>query len=204
MKTPFSLIQISLPVIALGLAVQSAKAAYNPVLVDTTSVTGGTSFNYSLNFSTVGDGFVARLDPNSRLTIYDIPGFVSATAAPGFSVNTQNLGMTAPYTTPADDSTLMNVTFTYTGTTSMTGNTLFSGFSIISTYSGVGSDNYTSKYWNASTSSTAGEIGFVTVPSATQTLESFSAIASVPDTGTTAGLLGMSLVCLFGLRRRRA
>jgi len=170
-----------------------------PVFVNTTPVGGNTQFNYTLNFSTLAPSGVApRLDAGDFVTIYDIPGLISAITPAGFTASVQNVGTTAPLTVPADDAALPNVTFTYTGP-SITVDTLFTGFSIVSTFGFTGTDNYSSIFRNVSNSTNSSEVGFITVPSISPT---GGPGTNVPDGGWTAILLGGSLVGLAALRRR--
>ncbi len=71
------------------------------------------------------------------LTIYDVggaPEFVSATAGPGFTVQTAMLGVDPAQTLSNDEAGRMNVTFKYAGPPpTVTADTVFTGFSIVST-----------------------------------------------------------------------
>src|SRR4051794_30550198 len=92
----------SILAVALALVANSASASFMPVFVNTTPVGGNTQFNYTLNFSTLAPSGVApRLDAGDFVTIYDIPGLISATTPAGFTVSVQNVGTTAPLTVPA-------------------------------------------------------------------------------------------------------
>ena len=149
----------------------ASYASFVPLFSGTTpGPATNTTFNYDLNFSTgqlpTGQP-IERLESGDFLTIYDILGFVSATAPAGFSVATQNTGVNGFGTVPNDDPALTNVTFTYTGAT-VTTNTNFPGANIVSNFGFLGQDNFTSEdTGNAppNNGQPIGQIGLVTVPS---------------------------------------
>ena len=123
-------------------------------------------FCYDLVFSTSGGAApVERLETGDFLTIYDIPGFLSATAPVSFSLSTQNSGINGPGTAPNDDPALPNVTFTYTGAP-LGSDTVFTGAEIASTFGFIGSDAFTSRTHAFPAGSELGHIGitFVAVP----------------------------------------
>jgi hypothetical protein len=167
-------------------ATGAANASFLPAFTGTTPAGSNTQFNYDFVFATAGaTAPIERLENGDFLTIYDIPGFVSATGPANFSVSTQNLGINGTGTTPADDPALPNVTFTYTGPT-VTVDTFFNGASIVSSFGLVGLDNYTSETTRVSDGSTIGHIGLVPVP-------------AIPEPGT---LIFLSALPLALLRRR--
>ena len=170
----------------LAAATGAAQASFLPAFTGTTPAGANTQFNYDLVFATAGGGSpVERLENGDFLTIYDIPGLVSATAPAGFSVGVQNVGITATGTSPADDAALPNVTFTYTGPT-VTVDTFFNGANIVSSFGLVGLDNFTSETTRVSDGSTIGHIGLVPVP-------------AIPEPGALIFLSALPL----GLLRRR-
>jgi hypothetical protein len=145
-------------------AAGGAQASLLPAFTGTTPVGPNTSFNYSLVFATaLSPGPVEQLDAGDFVTIYDIPGFVSATAPAGFTVSTQNLGVTAQGTFPLDDPVVPNVTFSYTGPP-ITADTVFPGANIVSIFGPGGIDNWTSQTTRTSDGSTISHLGFVQVP----------------------------------------
>lgn len=148
----------------------AAYASFVPVFSNTTpGPAANTTFNYTLNFSTgqLPSGQpIERLDPGDFLTIYDIPGFVSATAPAGFSVSNQNTGTNGFGTSPTDNPGLPNVTFTYTGTSTTT-NTNFLGAAIVSAFSGTATGQFTSEDTGnvpPGNGVALGQIGPVTIP----------------------------------------
>src|SRR5688572_6169185 len=144
-----------------------AQASLLPVFGGTAAGPGAnTTFNYDLSFATAGGpgAPVERLETGDFVTIYDIPGFVSATAPANFSVSTQNLGVNAPGTAPNDDAALTNVTFRFTGASPVGSDTVFPGANIVSSFGFVGSDNFTSQTHRFPDGSLVGHIGTVAVP----------------------------------------
>ena len=146
-------------------AAGTAQASLLPVFNGTAGGPGAnTTFNYNLAFSTSGGAApVERLENGDFVTIYDIPGFVSATAPANFSVSTQLTGINAPGTAPNDDAALTNVTFRYTGPT-LGADAVFLGASLVSSFGFVGSDNFTSQTHRFPDGSLIGHIGTVAVP----------------------------------------
>jgi hypothetical protein len=114
------------------------------------SYTAGLSLDESLNPIATngvtcpgsGGNFVQCSPTGTFFTIYDIPGFLSASvSAPDWFATVQVLGVTPSTLTPADDPSLENVTFTYTGPL-VTGLSFFSGFEITSSDDGLASGIY--------------------------------------------------------------
>ncbi|CAN5646960.1 hypothetical protein BH09PLA1_BH09PLA1_06150 [soil metagenome] len=173
----------------------AAYASFVPVF-SATSVGPGTdtTFSYDLNFSTgqLPSGQpIERLDPGDFVTIYDIPGFVSATAPANFSLSTQLIGINGFGTVPNDDANLINVTFTYTGASTTT-NTNFLSALIISNFSLTDLDNFTSEDTGNAVPNNGqpiGQIGLVTVPS-----------PGIPE----PSILGLGALGAISLLRRRA
>jgi hypothetical protein len=207
MKKSVLLLAVMLTLAAL------ANASLIPSLASETAMGGDWAFNYSALVS-----LDERLDPAATngvtcpgpgntlvqcnpsgtfFTIYDIPGFVTATVtAPGWTVSEQPLGITpstingATFDLPSE----MNVTFMYTGP-AVSGPTTYAGFQIVSTASGIdASGHFTSQSTrnvgdaNGTTDQLAGS---VTVPKAT---------VPEPDSLVLMGLGAAGI--LLGSRRR--
>jgi hypothetical protein len=171
----------------------AAQASFVPLFQGTSPSGSNTAFNYTLSFGagTSAGGPVERLQSGDFLTIYDIPGFVSATAPAGFSLSVQNTGITPGGTVPADDSQLPNVTFTYTGDT-LTTDTSFVNALIISSFGDQTTGTFTSR--DTSNQPPAGQpvaqIGPVTIPG-----------GGVPEPGSILGLGALGM--LLSMRRRK-
>jgi hypothetical protein len=123
-----------------------------------------------------GSTFVQCNPTGTFLTIYDIPGFVSAsTSAAGWTFSHQLNGLTpSAISTATDNGALVNVTFSYTSSTIVHANgsiVIFSGFEIVSTLSGL-NDNGGFSSQNTSDNptdpgSTVQGIGSVPIPACT-------------------------------------
>lgn len=189
-----------------------AEAAFKLDYISTTPLGGGlSSYNYNIVFATttgqesvISDDFVLNPGVSGTqdfITIYDILGY-SGTSVGGnpFVFQTQLTGVNGPDTAPGDDSTLLNVTFRYTGLTPLTSGATFSGISITSTFSGTVRDYYTSQQTNLSEGGTKiGEVGRVLVPGPPENIG-----LVVPEPASMAiwciGALGCAAA---GYRRRR-
>src|ERR1035437_10994160 len=66
------------------------------------------------------------------VTINDIAGYVSCSAPAGWSCSSALIGSTGYLTSPPDNGSIPNVTFTWTGTGGITGPVTYTGFSIVS------------------------------------------------------------------------
>src|SRR5688500_7503938 len=197
MNSLTSTLRSSVLLLGLALTAQTASASFMPVFLNTTG-SGPFTFNYNLNFSTLGPVSNPRLDSGAYVTIYDIAGYVSHTAPAIFSVTPQLLGISEPVVNPNDDPALMNLTFRYNGP-SLTLDIVFPGFTIVSTFGFTALDHYTSIFTNASNNTQSSEIGSILVPSATPT---GGPGPNVPDGGSTIALFGSALFGLAMLRRR--
>ena len=202
---------------ALLAAIFGMAALANASLIPTLSseTPAGPNFTFSYSATVTAD---ERLDPNATngvtcpgpgntlvqcnptgtfFTIYDIPGFVSATVLPPFwSMSTQLVGIT-PSTINGgafDSPTITNVTFMYTGATVL-GSANFTGFQIVSADSGVNTSGHFASQSTNNIGTDAGTTnqvsGSVAVPQAT---------VPEPDSLILMGLGAASI--LLGSRRR--
>ena len=95
-----------------------------------------TVFNYEINI-----GSDERLDPSGMgnqayFTIYDFAGYVagSAIAPAGWTITAQNVGVTPAGILPPDDPNVVNLTFSYVGSSTIIGTGQnVAGFSALST-----------------------------------------------------------------------
>jgi hypothetical protein len=183
-----------------------ADASILPFLASPPVDLGGGQFAFNYDIGVSGD---ERLDPTATsgdscfggpcnpagtfFTIYDISGFVSASAsAPGWTESTQATGLT-PFNIGIPDSGLPNVTFTYTGAV-VDGPVDISGFQIISTVGGVMQGEFSSQATNNTTDlsgTTDFLFGSVSVPGSGVPEPAFAGVF------LTVGLIG------FGFARRR-
>ncbi len=199
MKTNYKPLVLTVLVLILSTA-PTAHAGFAPDFLGTTPSGPNTAFNYNLIFATIageesldaGTGAVAPGVAGSQdfLTVFDILGFVSATAPAGFTVQTQLVGIAGPFQSPPDSPTLTNVTFRYSGP-DITVDTIFTGVNIVSTSGASGLGLYSSQRsdldgFDAGTK--IGETGYTVIP------------APIPEPAA-ATLLSLAA---FGLLRRRS
>lgn len=213
------IVKASAALIALPLAVVSAKAGSVPSLIGSPVANGSNfDFNYQIALSNgqlnpaatngitcPGPGVLVQCNPRGTfVTIYDISGFVSATTtAGGWTVTNQLVGVTPSNINTSDNATLMNVTFTYTGPIidSGLGITTFTGFQIVSSQSGEAIGTFTSQDTNNTPGLTDGlteqVIGSVAVPAGTD-----GSPTSTPEPSSVL-LFGSGLVALARIARRK-
>jgi hypothetical protein len=171
-----------------------AQAAIIPVLNSNASVPGGYNWVYSATFSDA-----ARLEKptgnasrDSFFTIYDFQGFsgnLSDVSAPTDWVASINLlGRTPTGVTvdPADDAGLWNITFKYTGTSTILGPQNIPNFGIKSIY---GTETLTSFSGNA-IKQASGTASHRTITSNRGQVEAPSAVVPLP----AASWMGLSLL----------
>ncbi|HKE27857.1 MAG TPA: hypothetical protein VKB88_36120 [Bryobacteraceae bacterium] len=181
--------------LTFGAALFACAALANASLIATLSSETPVGSNFAFNYSATvtaderldpaatdgatcpgpGNTEVPCDPPGTFFTIYDIPGFVSASVStPGWTETSQLIGIT-PSTingTSFDSPTIMNVTFMYAGPV-VTGPASFSGFTITSSDAGINLDgHFTSQSTNnvgSDAGTTAQLSSSVAVPQATTT-----------------------------------
>jgi len=160
-------------------------------LTGTSTVTGGTAYNYSLSIAS-GE----QINPGDFFRVYDFGSFNGVVATPaGFTFSSALTNPTPPpnvILSHGDDATIPNLTWTYTGTTPIVGPTIVTGFSADSTSSQTTVKDFASRF-TESTGQTAGapvdSVGSISVP------------APVPEPATV-GLLAAGTIGLLARRRR--
>ncbi len=195
---------VSLVAALLAAAAVPARAGFAPDFIGTTAGPGAnTGFNYNLIFTTIGaaeerlEGAAGAPAPdviNSAdfLTIYDVSGFVSATAPANFTVQTPIVGINGPFTAAPDDPTLTNITFVYRGP-DITFDTIFTGAFIVSSSNLTNIDYYSSQRTDndgLDINRKIGEVGTTVVPGV------------VPEPSSLM-LAGLGVLGLVGATRRR-
>ena len=179
----------------LGLAITAAamlraKADIIPTLGSITPSGGNFQWNYTVNLT-----IDQTLRTGSYFTIYDFGAPIGATIQPaGWTFSSSLVGTTPGTVLPSDDASVFNLTWTYTGQTTLVGPQALGTFSAVSQTDRTRTDNYAGSAFKTSNGDPTANIGTVSVP--------------VPE---MSALLPMVGVCGFGaiglassfLRRRQ-
>jgi PEP-CTERM motif len=182
----------------MGATLILAGTARASFIFDFQSVTplGGGQFSYLYNLDFGSNGGAEELLATDFATLFDIVGFVSASAPAGFTTSSQLTGILPPFQSPPDSATLMNVTYRYTGSP-ITTNMTFTGFTIVSTSNSTQA-GFTSGQDTAIQDGMTklGDTSGTTVPGV-----QINPLGDTPEPATM-GLFGMSLLLLGALRLR--
>lgn len=130
---------LSLPALLLSLG--AAHAGLLPSLAVTDDGDSGAyRFTYSVELQSK-----AVLQPGDYFTVYDFAGrFEGTETQPDHFVFSSDLfGPTPGQLNPNDDPAIPNLTWTYTGTGTLTGETWLGEFSVVSEFGDTRSDNFT-------------------------------------------------------------
>jgi hypothetical protein len=148
----------------LGSAILIARGDISPTLSSVTGSSPNFTWNYSANVTvdqtiTAGDFF----------TIYDFSSIMPTThmEPAGWVFSTALLGPTAPLTSPTDDPTLWNVTWTYSGTTPIPGSAALGTFSVVTSTNQLKVGQFTAQATRSTgpnTGTNVSNIGNVSVP----------------------------------------
>jgi hypothetical protein len=215
---PGSILRATCVVLVVGLfAAISARADVIPSLTSGPTVSGS---NFAYNYEallTSGESLdptatngvtcpgpgatLVQCNPEGTFfTIYDIPGYVSASAPTNWTASTQLIGVTPSTINGSfDDPTLVNVTFTYTGPEVIAGTSgiAFTSFQIVSTDDALNLNGvYSAQATETSNGDTDQTDGTVTIPGV-------GGVTTTPEPGTLV-LFGSGLLGIAGLIRRRA
>jgi hypothetical protein len=174
------------------LAVPAANAGLIPNKVSITP-TGDGNFKWNYNVVVTSDVYV---QPGDYFTIYDFAGAsaATATAPPDWTLTISNVGTTPSKTNPADDPNIPNLTWTYTGATTIFGQQALGNFSLISPSNHIAESDFTSATHRQDNDNTEHTITATTVPVA-------AAGSNTPEPATLA--LAIAGLPIIGLIRRR-
>ena len=117
---------------------ETLQAGLLPVSVSVTPESGKFRWTYAIVLPTD-----SQLQSGNYFTIYDFKGFNpgSVVAPTGWSFTTDNVGPTPALVSPADDPTVPNLSFKYTGATIDAGQTGLGNFWAVSDY-GLKTDSF--------------------------------------------------------------
>ena len=183
-----------LSLITLSATILVARADIIPTLSSITPAVGGFTWNYSANVTV--DQMVS---PGDFFTIYDFGAFtLGSNAQPaGWTFSSSLLGTNPSLVTPADDPSILNLTWTYNGTASINGSALLGDFSVIANTNQLRSSDFAAEA-TRSTGPNAGSkvdnVGRISVP--VPEMSALLPILSVCGAGLIAGVPSL-------LRRRK-
>jgi hypothetical protein len=184
-----------LGVLAVGASILAARADIIPTLSSVAPAVGGFTWNYSSNV-TVDE----TVNHGDFFTIYDFGPFSlgSNTQPAGWTFSSSLLGTNPSLLTPTDNPSILNLTWTYTGTTPITGSAALGIFSVVASIDQLRTSDFASEATRTSgpnAGSKVDNIGAISVP-----VPEMSALLPVLSVCSAALL---SLLPSF-LRRQRA
>src|SRR4051812_41389198 len=183
----------------LGLTLLAAPAARAGLIPNKVSVTtvpdAGGNYTWTYNVVVTSDVYV---QPGDYLTVYDFAnsgiGAAGATAPSDWVLTTNMLGRTPDKTTPADDASIANYTWTYAGATAIFGQQTLGNFSLQSPFNHSADSDFTSSVFRQDNDHSEHTTTPTVVPVA-------SAGAKTPEPATLA--LAFAGLPIVGLIRRR-
>ena len=180
-----------LGLVILGTGILIARGDIIPTLDSVTGSSPTFTWNYKANV-TVDQ----TINSGDFFTIYDFSSIMPTTTTQpaGWTFSTALLGPTAPLTSPTDNPTLWNVTWTFNGSP-IVGSAALGVFSVVTNIDQLKTGQFTAEATRSSgpeAGSKISNIGNVTVP--------------VPESSALFPIIGVCAAALFStlLRRQRA
>jgi hypothetical protein len=172
-----------------------AQAAHAGMIPNKVSIDDNHNGTYTWSYNVVL-GSDVYLQPGDYFTIYDFANATAAnaTAPAGWTLSIANLGTTPSKTNPADDPNITNVTWTYTGATTIFGQQNLGNFTLLSNSNHVAQSDFTSATHRQDNDNPEHTITDTTVPVA-------AAGTGTPEPATIA--LAIAGLPIVGLLRRR-
>ena len=132
--------------VLMAAAASTANAGLLPTNVQVDPEAGNFRWTYAIVLPTD-----MKLQSGNYFTIYDFAGYVPGgeVAPPGWALTSSNTGKADPKVNPADDPTLPNLTWTYTGPTTF-GQVGLGNFWAISKFGQRHEDSFTAQTYRAS------------------------------------------------------
>jgi hypothetical protein len=176
-----------------GVTILGGRADVIPTLSGTTAIGSNFTWNYSANV-TVDQ----QVNPGNFFTIYDFGNFVpgSNMQPAGWTFSFSLLGTTPSLVLPKDNASILNLTWTYMGTTAIPGSAALGNFSVVTNTNQLSTSDFAAQATRSNgpnAGSTVDNVGNVSVP-----VPEMSALLPILSV-CTASLLAM----LPGLLRRR-
>src|SRR5947207_8010406 len=181
-----------LGLVLLGSGILIARGDIIPTLSSVTGSSPNFTWNYAANV-TVDE----TVNAGDFFTIYDFgsiaPG--SNTQPTGWTFSQALLGPTAPLTTPTDNPNILNLTWTYTGTTPIVGSAALGVFSVVTSTDQLKVGQFTAEATRSSgpnAGTKVDNIGTISVP--------------VPESSSLLTIIGVCVAAALSrlLRRQHA
>jgi hypothetical protein len=150
--------------LVLGAAALAARADIIPTLSGISANGSNFTWNYASNV-TVDQ----QVNPGDFFTIYDFGGFINGSASQpsNWTFSSSLTGINPSLVTPQDNPSLMNLTWTYNGSTSLVGSQALGSFSIVTSTNQLTTGDFASKATRSNGPNAGTEIdnvGTVSVP----------------------------------------
>ncbi len=128
--------------LSLAVLATTIRAGILPTSLTVTPMSGGYQYSYDVVLSSN-----SVVKPGDYFTIYDMGGLVSNSSKQpaNWAFKTEMTGGTPGGTTPTDNPNIPNLTWTYTGTTPLSGQMDLGNFSVLSSSSTTGLTAFTAQ-----------------------------------------------------------